>query len=117
MLNLPDERYRMPDVCFYDRSDASVPNLEAFPTAPPCAVFEVLSDTDQWGEISRKYIDYRKLGVRQTYAIDSISRDIFSVKANGEFIAVNLTEQGCLLIPLTKGQVEIRLAPLFAALA
>ncbi len=58
-------RYRVPDVAVLDMN---LP-IEQIQTAPPVAVFEVLSPEDRYSRILIKLADYERLGVQNIFLI------------------------------------------------
>lgn len=63
-------RYRVPDVTVMSRDQP----IEQILTAPPLAVFEILSPEDKITRMLTKLADYERMGVRTILVIDPATR-------------------------------------------
>lgn len=63
-------RFRVPDVTVMDRNQP----IEQILTAPPLAVFEILSPEDKMTRVLSKLADYEGMGVRTILVIDPAAR-------------------------------------------
>ncbi|HEV2323870.1 MAG TPA: Uma2 family endonuclease [Terracidiphilus sp.] len=84
--------YRIPDVSVLDRANPK----EQVVTAPPIAVFEVLSPEDRVQALNEKLDDYAKMGIPHIWIIDP-KTGIFKRYTNGSLLVLerfDFTERG-----------------------
>ena len=82
-------RYRIPDVSVLDRTNPK----EQVVTAPPLAVFEVLSPEDRVQDLYEKLDDYTAMGIPHIWVIDPRS-GIFKRYTNGNLILLDRFQFG-----------------------
>ena len=98
-------RYRVPDICLVL---ASKP-LRGIISEPPVLCVEILSPEDRFDRVLERVEDYIRMGVPHVWIIDPISREIWTVQANGGPVPLAGTE---LTLPGTP--VRIPVADIFA---
>lgn len=74
-------RYRIPDVAVF-----TTPPQGRIVTAPPLAIFEILSPEDRYSRLKARFRDYAAMGVPNLFAIES--RSEFTTFHDDQFIPI-----------------------------
>jgi Uma2 family endonuclease len=90
----------VPDVTVMDRGQP----IEQILTAPPLAVFEILSPEDKITRILTKLADYEKMGVRTILVIDPATRQFHRY----DHASLQLLEGGSVEIAGSSARVDWR---------
>ncbi len=69
-IRVSSARVRIADVCLVTRSQP----IEQVLTKPPLAVIEILSPEDRISRYNERLTDYRQMGIRNVWVVDSAAR-------------------------------------------
>jgi len=102
-LRVSATRYRVPDVCAYDKK-----STESVFTQPPALCVEVLSPEDRMNRISKVAQDYLSLGVPTVWVLDPLEKRAYLADTLAGFHEVKDR------IATTDGRVSFPLAEIFS---